>query len=158
MKILGVFSFIFGLGLLTFAGYGIYEESNHSSTSGTIMITVLVVTGVAVITFVVGTFSRTKIYNRSANTDDVLDLPEHIIQDEEENGVSPFVIGCGIVAMITGALTLLFSVYAIYTYVSILQYAESDHFKIGFLVAGGFSVCSILLLIYCIRKLFFSRK
>ena len=158
MKILGIISFIFGLGLLAFAGYGMYKEGEHSSTFGISVIVLLFIAAIAVITFVIGTFSRTKIYNRTTSAEDVLDLPDHIVQDEEVNGVSAFVIGCGIISMITAALTILFTVYAIYTYVSMLDYVESAHFRIEFLVTGGFCITSLSLLIYCIRKLFFSRK
>lgn len=158
MKVLGVFSFIFGLGLLAFAGYGIDQESDNATTFGTIMIVILVLTGIAIISFVIKTFNKSKIYGRAVTTDDILDLPDHIEEEERSLGVSPFIIGCGIIAMIAGAIIFLYSVYALYSFVEYLSYDVPSTLDMEFFVIGGFFLTSLMLLIYCIRKLFFSRK
>ena len=158
MKILGIFSFIFGLGLLAFAGFGFYQEIRHSTTTGEIAIILLVTAGLSVILFVLGTFYRKKIYAQFQTNDNIIDLPDHIVEEEQTHKISGFIIGCGIVSMIVGTLMVLYCVYSLYSFIRMSFYLDHLFFRIEFLIIGGFLIFSILTLIYCIRKLFFSRK
>ena len=158
MKILGVFSFIFGSGLLAIAAYGIHEEKNDFTDFVTIVIIFLILSGSSTILFVVNTFNRKRILSRSRTSDTILDIPDHIIEEEKSQSVSPFIIGCGIFSMIVGSLGLLFSIFASYDYLLVRIMMSMSIFTMEFLLFSGIFISSILLLIYCIRKLFFSRK
>ena len=157
MKVLGLFSFIFGLGLLGLAGYGGMQELQHTTLAGSLIALALLFAGVSIVFFVIRTFSRTTIVVPAGN-DELLDLPDHIAEDEKQHSITPFIMSCGYVSLISSLIMILYSAYAAYTFISIAATFGGEAWSWLLLIMGLIFAGAVMLLIYCIRKLFFSRR
>ena len=159
MKTLGTISIFFGLGLIAVFIYGSAEEISSGrlfKDIGTLFVFLTFLSGFCVTWFSAKTIFRDKIHNASESQENILDLPEHIKEEENNLSVGAFTLVCGYISLVSGLLSSLYFVYTLYSIAIILFYEGGMQFiyLVFFLLFLG-SICNI---IYTVRKLFFSGK
>jgi hypothetical protein len=158
MRILGTFSILFGAGLIVLSFWGISQEMRSGSlfnSIGTIIAFGIMIAGACTAWFAGSTISMKRIHDRSAaSSGELLDLPDHLQEEDMKYALSFFTIFCGYVAFVVAALVILWSIYSLYSIVQIVHDATPDLMVI-LLVECAFLAGSVITLTYCIRKLFF---
>lgn len=158
MRVLGTFSILFGAGLIVLSFWGISQEMKSGTlfnSIGTIIAFGIMIAGTCTAWFAGRTISMKRIHDRStASSGELLDLPEHLVEEDLKYALPVFTIVCGYVAFVVSALVILWSIYSLYSLVQIVHEASPDLMVI-LLIECAFLAGSVITLTYCIRKLFF---
>jgi hypothetical protein len=156
MKVLGVLSILFGVGLIWIAIYGTsveIERGRFLQDLGSLIALALFIAGAAIIWFSGRTFMITSV-ETSELTVDILDIPDDHIS--KKNAITPFTRACGFVSLFASTLLLLFVTYNFYNPLRRLILRGRWHSDDAIVLSLIFGC--VIAIIYCLRKLVFYKR
>jgi hypothetical protein len=154
MKVLGIISLLFGVGLLVVAGYGFSVEIGRGPRSGSFGMLLafgLFIAGSSATWFAGKTFFKARTSRIPAGSEDILDAA-HSTREMIPDNTGRFTRICGFISLVGAAFILLFTAYGFY--LSVDRAMHLGKIRPDMLTLGSLFGSSGCTLIYVIRTLF----
>jgi hypothetical protein len=156
MKVIGIFSILFGMTLIGIAIYGTSVEIQRGrffDDTGTFIAFAFYIAGFAIIWFSGRTFLMAAVNTEEANPD-ILDVPEETLTNR--NTITAFTRACGFISLFASTLLLLFMTYNFYNPLRRLILRGRWHSDDTIIVSLLFGC--VVTVTYCLRKLVFYKR